>query len=378
MSINDHSKTIIGIGCAALILGVVIFYDGNQLVDEKQSVEQNIVNNQNNEKDAVKPNLVSQVTHENSSNEEYITELRNKAAEMYRATFKQGDVTKVRQYSYEDEWCVASEDLKEGDFYYFQDEIKSWLLSRGHVFLQNQNERQSFSLNNEFVESYQELDIETLIQYSKNDDQMALVTLVNRPDVDSDTKFKAARRLVMLGNTSTGLERLVMNELNQSGYQKEDTEKSKSHLINALAYVEYGLMRYDTSALATFLMYASDKDTFLNGLDPAELINSSDYENITKKAHNLVDKINEGRISNVLPELDMDTVPKAARMYYQDMLAKAYGRYDNLMNENWVPTNWRQEYLAKNPCVSRMISRNKFLNEQLPEITKENSRLQGK
>lgn len=379
MSINNYLKSIISVGLVSLILGAVMLYDDNKSPNKKiQDGHNRTVSKEGSGTDNLKSNLVNEFVNKNNTNEERVAELRSKAKDMYRSTFKQGHMKKIRQYNYEDEWCVASEDLKENDFYYFQDEIKSWLFSRGHVTPQNKGETQYFSLNSEFIKPYQELDVETLIQHSRNDDQMALITLVGRPGVDANTKLKAARRLVILGDTSTGLERLIMNELNQSGYQKENVEKSKHHLTNALAYVEYGLMRYDTSGLETYLMYASDKDTFLNGLDPAELINSNDYDGISRKARNLVDKINEQRLSRTLSELDMDNVPKAARMYYQHMLANhAYGQYESLMNENWIPTTWKQDYLIKTPCVLRMIARNKFLNEQLAEINKEISKLQG-
>lgn len=371
----------IKIGLAFIFLSLLIigiFFQNNPDIPEKQEIENNKEVQGYNSKVKDSSDFIDSDTSQQTSKTQRIKELQAKASSLYESTFANGDISKKKQYNYEDDWCIAKEDLKEKEFNYFQNEVKEWLLERGHVSLQDAS--QEFLLNNEFIESYQELELETLLQLSKNDDQMALITLLNRPNINSATRDNAARRLVVLGDTSTGLSRLVMNELNKASFNfkpdSEDSSKSKQHLIKVMALVEYGLMRSDTSALFTFLMYAEDHQTFLSGMDPGKVLKNTDFLEISKKAKAYYDGFNNMRLSESLPPFGLDDESKATKMYYKEMLAKAFIKHGRVLNASWWSTDWKQEYLEKSSCVSRMIARDKFVNEQLPAIRKEIAKLQ--
>ena len=158
-----------------LLLIIGIFYSNSFDVAEKQESETNPVMLTENTKAKQSSDVVEAAPLPQSSKAQRIEELQAKADALYKATFESGDITKKRQYHYEDDWCVARADLKENEFHHFQNELKEWLLQRGHVYLRTHPEDPPF--NNEFIESYQELDEETLTQLAQNDDQMALITL---------------------------------------------------------------------------------------------------------------------------------------------------------------------------------------------------------
>ena len=74
--------------------------------------------------------------------------------------------------------------------------------------------------------------------------------------------------------------------------------------------------------------------------------------------------------------LDDSDQPKAASIYYQESLSLAYKLYGSILNEGFLSSSWGHTYIAKTPCVSRLIARDVFLTEQLPKIQNEIRQLQ--
>ena len=266
------------------------------------------------------------------------------------------------KFEYEGDWCVASEDLSEDDFYRAKKDRKEWLLSRGTVFIDiDTGDYNATGFNNEYIESYQEMDVQTLIEFGSKDDRMALITLVQLSDVRASARSDAAKKLVVLGDTAMGLQQLVMDELNSASFRFSERNgadaKVKEYLVEALALVEFRLERRDVSALNTYLMYTKNKDKFLNGLNPEHVLSDSDLSSIKERTRLYNEKIEGERTDKNLPSLKEQEIPQIANTIFNQELAFTYGEYGKLLNSGRIFSQWNNSYLQKNACVERLIAR---------------------
>ncbi|AGH46741.1 hypothetical protein [Paraglaciecola psychrophila] len=319
-------------------------------------------------------NLVRPILSSDTKIDKQIQALKNKANDLYAETLRKGESIESKQYSYEENWCVAAEDLSQEDYLYAKKLKKEWMLSRGYAYVSDTNEGiQLFRLNDEYLEPYKEIDKESLIQFANDDDLLALLVLVQSDEVSSEVRSKAAQQLVVQGNVSVGLSQLVMDELNNARFaysEGSDNKEAKEHILQSLAMVEYGLQRKDLSALNAFLMFTNDFKDFLNGLDPKTVVSNADFLEISDRAESFYKKVNEYRAEKNLGELDDKDISKIGDIHYQELLSTTFDQYNDILTSNLFPDNWKETYINKTPCVSRLIARKKYLTEQLPEINR--------
>jgi len=266
----------------------------------------------------------------------------------------------IAKYKYEDDWCVAFQDLNEGDFFRAKKEQKEWNLKRGIAFI-SAGEAADFEpmLNNEYVESYQELDQDVLIELAKQDDRMALITLVQLQKIDRKIKTSAARQLVILGDTSGGLQLLVNSEMLSARFRYADIgeadEKVKKDLLDALVLVEYGLQQLDVSALNNYLLFIDDVEQNLGGLNPDQVLSETELASIAVRTQRFTDFINSKRGEKNLPPLDELDIPHIAYATYRQELAISHGIYPGLLDNQKVFQNWTNSYLHKTSCLKRLV-----------------------
>ncbi|MDU0353945.1 hypothetical protein RS130_08395 [Paraglaciecola aquimarina] len=271
------------------------------------------------------------------------------------------DLNVQDKFSYEDNWCIASEDLSEDDIYRAEEERKDWSLKRGMHFIHKDTaDYEAFKLNNEYVEPYQELDVETLIEFGNKDDRMALITLMQREDVKPSERSSAAKKLVILGDTDMGLQQLVIEHLVSAAFrfseQKQADLQVKRDLIDALALVELGLKRRNPAALNTYLMFA-DSEELLHGLVPDNVLSSNDLLEISKRTRQHIEAIDTERNNKNLPSIDEEDIPRIAQTMFNEDLAIIYDEYEGLLDESRVIQQWNDSYLQKTPCLEKLIAR---------------------
>ena len=315
-----------------------------------------------------------------------IREVISKAEARYLEIVKISGASGEELMAYEDNWCLASEDLSEQDQAYAATQLQEWELSRGKIMFRGGSANALMQglgpstdefpgVNDEYLDTYREADDETLLRLSKQDDMLALATILdydNNGRFDEQTELEAAKQLVVLGDTHSGLRHLVLQSISRAREAKlKGNGDPKAHLKSALALIEFGMMRQDVSNLRIFLSNAADYETRLEGINPEELLTEEDFTDVKRMALKYREEINQERIQKGLRSFDEIDESKVAQIQYAERLSSYFDEYASLMESNVLPTHWKSTYLKRTPCVERRIARHSFLMNELPAIRDE-------
>jgi hypothetical protein len=335
-----------------------------------ENIERNSVNSQIKETEQAQHSSSVEVTKKNR-----IQALKNKVQKEYLDILSLTGASERQKFAYEDDWCVASEDLSEEDLVYADNQKDEWMLTRGYTSPKSDEAGiQTNGINDKFLDAYREADKDTLIRLGNEGDMLALTSIVQSYDKEgfsNEDGTNAAENLVILGDTSFGLYTLVIDRLMSARYAKVDGKDPVKYLKAALTLVEYGLMRQDVSALSTFLSLAVDYKESLGGLNPAELLTQSDFNDASVAARSYYEDVNKARILKALPSFEEIDEPKIAGIHYAESLMVLYDEYGDAMGGSNTPPIWKNTYLKKTPCVTRLIAMDHFLTERLPAILSE-------
>lgn len=301
--------------------------------------------------------------------------MQSQMARLYQETFPNGDITQQNQMRLEDDWCIASSDLQASEYERYQEDLDEWLLARGNISLlsptRNLDIPEQTRRNGAFIEPYETLPPTTLVQHASNNDLLALGVIAQRDDFPSHVKDKAAKQLLLLGDTSKGLSRLVMNELSQMEPLSDDNSNRQAitnRFIKVMAMVNYGLQRKDTSALQAFLIYAQKPDQLLKGSWPQDFITADNTQTITNVTNKLISDINLTREQVNLPPIEMENTSKIVEMHFQEKLAFLIHHYAKTLAQPWFPEEWNEQFIPDNPCMTRKIATTRFWQEQVPAL----------
>ena len=305
--------------------------------------------------------------------------LRNQITELYRQTFPAGDMSQQHTMRLEDNWCLASVDLQASEYEHYQVQLDEWLRVRGNIGLQTPLSSSSDSdavpeptrRNAAFIAPYEALPPDTLLHHASNNDSLALAVIVQRDDFAPQVKDQAAKQLLLLGDTSKGLTRLVINELSQITPLTADNSNRQAithRFIKALALVKYGLQRQDTSALQAFLVYADKPAQWLKGVSPQDFIFSENQAMISEVSHTMVKDINLAREQVNLPPITMESESKVVAMHFQEKLAFLLHHYQQTLAQSWFPEEWHAQFVTQDECMQRKIATTRFWQEQLPAL----------
>ena len=280
-------------------------------------------------------------------------------SQMYEESVVQPITPFPKVYNYEGDWCIEDVDLSDADKARAEEDRFAYMLSRGHMRLTQVNEKQpSRAELAEFVNTYRDMPLSQLKQLAQQDDQNALIALVQRSDAALEDRSKAGKKLLLLGNTNYGLERILMDHLNYAGfiYNRTGTANQlvKKHLIYALALVEYGLQRLDTSGLEVYLMYVKEHSLGDYSVNPDMVLSEEDLATVPNITNALWNKVEKARKRNHLPPLANETIPPIAKKLFDRDLALAYSMYSSEMNGSSIMNQWSGSYLEKNTCVDRI------------------------
>lgn len=216
---------------------------------------------------------------------------------------------------------------------------------------------------------------EALLQLANKNDFMALHTVLNKTPVYEKKANDYARRLLILGDTHSGLNHFVSNRLFEANEQYQNngnqiTESIKNHVTRALAYAEYGMMRKDFTAMSTALFHASRANTSGDGLNVEKVIQEIDTNTIHQLAVKILSDINQARLAQNLASIDL-THSKNIELHYQESLALAMHLNPEYFQKQWFPKEWRSDYIEQTECVQRHLKWHTFMGETLPKLQQE-------
>jgi len=316
-----------------------------------------------------------------------IQTLKDSATERLKEILKITGNTGEQDLSYEDNWCVANEDLLEEEADYAQEQLNEWQLSRGYTIFRGGEEKsfmkgvstlfdEFIGVNDEHLDAYRYADKDTLLRLADNDDMIALTTMMrSNSGFDGKTKFYSAKKLLILGDTSFGLRHLVAVYLARAQGAKrlkKGREHVKGYLKSALAYIEFGMMRKDVSSLNTYLSMSVDYKKRFSNLYLSEYLTELDYIEIKELARTYYKETNEARLEKGLPSFqDIDKPNKITDIHYAQEMFWNYERYSELLEGNFLPSDWKKNYLPKTPCLERRIAMHNFRMTELPAIRDE-------
>ncbi|MDP5215256.1 hypothetical protein ORJ66_19545 [Pseudoalteromonas tunicata] len=300
-----------------------------------------------------------------------------------------GENSGKRMLSYEDNWCINNEDLTENDADYAEEQLKNWRLSRGYAkFWEGGNElangldlhSEDFpGENDELLNPYREADKNTLLRLADNDDMRALTTMINSNDYemyDLRERFEISKKLIVLGDTSTGLINLVIYRLSKAQSAQRTGKDPVGYLKSALAYIEFGMMRGDAYSLSVLIRKLSGHDSSFSGLDPSKILDNEDFIEINQLARSYFDWANEVRHKKGLPSFEDVNDHRVSTMNNNNVLSEYYRDYPEIMESDFFPESWQKTYLKKTPCVERMVAKHHFLMTDIPKMREKIGKLE--
>lgn len=258
----------------------------------------------------------------------------------------------------DEDWCHIEQKLSEQEKSSVYSESMEWAVKRGEILLPAENtsfEQQHRSL----LAPYIEAKIAELVQHARNDDQFALLTLLQREDTPKELKHRSALHLMVLGNTSTALSYLVVKEMVLANfiYQEEGriNDEIKKHLVNSLAYVSYGLERLDVSALRAYLVIAKQHKSGTYKLDSESVLSDDGMSRVEDMKEQLVRYINNKRSEKHLNPIGYEDFPKVALREFESSLAVEYANFGTLINGSRNLKALDYDFEEKSTCLKALI-----------------------
>ena len=289
----------------------------------------------------------------NASTADFDTEPAN-------STSPQPDTTHAQNgKNINDDWCIANTELADSDFLLAQEQKREWDLARGDINLTVVKANPD-APNADYIQPYIELSKDDLIAHAKNDDKYALLVLAQRPDIDAKDRERAAKQLVILGQTSQALSFLIIREISQAqvAYQKENAvvTEVKKHIANTLSYVKYGLTRKDPTALLTYLLFVKQHHEDQFAFDPESVLSDEELSRIDSHTQKLTDMLDSRRAKRYLPPIQEVEIPAIAYHDYDYELARAHHLYDTYLTNSRTIKALYPEATERSPCVETILS----------------------
>lgn len=263
--------------------------------------------------------------------------------------------------TYEGEWCISSIDLNEEDYAFAQTELQDWTAERGEIWKNGIDFHGNYSeyKNADLLEPYNQMTSVDLLTLVSQDDLYAMITALQREDIDWDLKSKLANRLLVLGDTSMSLMHLISREMAYARVAYEDqkkvTPKIKKNIIKALSYLTYGMNRLDSSALFHYVTMIDDDEILGRDLLPHHVLSSKDFEKVVANAKSIERQVDEQRSKENKSPLDEIDIPKIAFHAFEERVAFLYLHYENAIETvSRLPLETPLP-ITKTECVNRYL-----------------------
>ncbi|WP_111979994.1 hypothetical protein [Algibacillus agarilyticus] len=349
------SLTVIGVLIGILLYGLNTPSDTTILVD-------NVIDD------------LTPVAAPDYQNEPEVAELKvqpfNTAEQDRYKRIKEQDAKIEPILSFEDDWCFRSE-LTKDDIQYAKFQKNEWDLARGSLnFSTRKNSRsKNFTDNDALALSYKVMNKADLITSAKSGDVIAKIALLKRRGLSRKTKINLAHHLLVEGKTGNALVFLVaqkvgpLNRVIRSG--REFTEKHKSALMNALVYANFGLERYDDSALLALMAPTKQNQT----LKLLSMLTPEDMETVELRLQKFKSRIDEKRLEKGYPPISDIEIPKIAKHDFEWNMGFWFNEAGEEMRLYRDLNASHIEQLTESECTKRV-------SEQLKKTEEDNAHVE--
>lgn len=332
-----------------LLVFVVYWVCGLNMDNSPASPEQNVTHDNSTgmmRQSQVAPSIITQ--HQNATSFE-------------SESLPSGD-HQISYIPYDKAWCISSIDLNESDYALAQQERIEWAEQRGEIWTNRYGVDGDYSEfeNAAYLEPYKEMDKGSLLELAWNDDKYALLTTLQRQNIDWDTQDKTAYRLLELGATSMSLMHFITKEMVRahSAYEKHGrvTPNIKKHVINALSYLSYGLRRYDSSVLFHYVTLVDGDPIYQEALRPELVLKPEEITQVGSNAEILSNQIDAKRREQNLDSFGYQELPIIASHEFEERLAFLYAKYARSMETIQRLELSTSPSLEKSQCVKRYMN----------------------
>lgn len=300
-----------------------------------------------------------------------------KLTQLFAQTLYNGDLSQYKNMSYDEDWCIASTDLREADLNLYRLERDEWLLSRGYAPIWNpdsaalqQDDPRFWPKRNQHLIPYEEMPHDELTERAFNNDFLALVVLNQRPETHWKERTKISSRLVFLGDTTLGLSgassRAMYSALNK--IENGQPDEAYELIYQAFAFAEYGMIRGDNYVMTGMVEALERQGDTPETRELKAIIATLPSDGIKQAALRFMDKLNRSRAEQNLPPFEAEAPTKVSRAYQLMMYADFFSRMQATLNASWFPARWKEEYFAMTPCRERHIKKHQFNYVHEPAI----------
>ena len=274
--------------------------------------------------------------------------------------------------AFDENWCVASDELNETDFNYALTLEQEWLQYIGRASAKTTGKAiyhdDTFYPDNAFVASYQELPIEELEGLAFDGDKWAMIAFVQRASfLERDKATEISNRLLVSGASYHAVEYLILNELASASSSYKLTnkfDKAAEHMVNAVAYTMIGIKDYHPSALSSYISNVSDKELFEGVIDPSFLLEGK-QDKVREKYLELVESIEQERERQLI---DIQSPPEAVKRLFEQRLANYRFRHGDIINSLQSLKVTPEVDFNPTPCTKTYMARLTKLQEQEPTL----------
>lgn len=159
---------------------------------------------------------------------------------------------------FEDDWCLARAELSMADQMLAQTEQQDWEVLLGKATVKQHDSpqyAQSWYANNEYMHAYESLPAEELQIIAEQGDKWAMVAFVQHGRAKAAIKDEIAKKLLIQGASYYAIDRLVTSALvdAQVYADKRNMEATTESVIEAMAYMYWGLEHYNDGGLISFI-----------------------------------------------------------------------------------------------------------------------------
>ncbi|MFC3120851.1 hypothetical protein [Agaribacter flavus] len=278
-----------------LAIGVAIF----SLINENGSLKTDSPHNDTLMSGKDKIDMIAQ----NSDEASYSTIAEVVAADAGQDfSIKEIDKSISNYISIDDDWCEPEEELNDKDIQYAATIEQDWNEYVGLSYREMPDigyGDEVFDRYNGYIAPYTDLPIDELEKLALGGNKWAMVAYVqdDRFIVSPPEQKEVARQLLITGASYHAVSFLILEELveAQANFRKTKSyETSREHLINAIAYLFFGLQNYHTSALNAYFGNISSNEMFTGVLNPSYVLAGAEEE-IKARYESLVSEIEQER-----------------------------------------------------------------------------------
>ncbi|NQZ11845.1 MAG: hypothetical protein HRT35_32230 [Algicola sp.] len=258
---------------------------------------------------------------------------------------------------YDDDWCIAKDELSESDYNFAQTQLQDWDEFQGKARFSSPSMSHADELmypNNNYIESYEALPLEQLESLAVKGDKWAMVTFVQHPQANMKVKDEVAKQLLVQGASYYALQELIFNSIvaAEMSFERADGRQAAAdHVIEALAYAYWGLEHYNEGSLGTFIALTS-VEPFKTKF-PLELVLANSEKKIENSLKKLTNSIQQARAE---AGIDIPQAPSAVQKSFAKHIAireSISKKHMDLLRSLNIANNNR---IQITPCVNKHLA----------------------